>query len=207
MLKSNVNELTATTATTEATSVVIYDNGLLKSATRAEITGTGWTDLLTPLTQAKQGANNKPDFDYTNFGYAFDKNDATEILYLVVQLPHSYKEGTDIYPHLHWKRAAEALPTWTMKWRWYNNGDTVPALSAAVEVATVATGDYSEGNTVGAITVFPTLSGTGKKISSIVEIQLYRKANSTPDADVVATQFDLHYYADSLGSAEEYIKS
>jgi hypothetical protein len=211
MLKSNVIELEPTTSTDASTPIVVYKDGFLKSATKQEITGEGYSIIEIPLTQGKQTALDKPDYDYTNMGYAFDKNSATEILILTAQLPHSYKEGTDVIPYLHWKQdLATPLPVWTIKWRWYNNGAQTPAWSAAVEVDT-AIHDFVVTDPAGItaqVSAFPALTGTGKTISSIIEIQLYRKAtNITEEEDVIATSLSLHYYADSLGSSAQFTKS
>lgn len=63
---------------------------------------TTWDDLMLSLTTGQRGATALPDFDYTNVGYLFPKNEATEIIYLITQMPHRWKEGSTIYPHLHW---------------------------------------------------------------------------------------------------------
>lgn len=45
-----------------------------------------WDDLRFPFTPDKQVANTKPDFDYTNLGLLFPRNDATEQSNMIVQL-------------------------------------------------------------------------------------------------------------------------
>jgi hypothetical protein len=205
-LKSNVNELLAITDTNANTSLVCYQNGILTSATKQEITGEGWASLYIPITAGKQNAASKPDFDYTNNGYSFDKNDETEILYFIVSLPHSYKEGTNIYPYLHWQHAIETPPYWGFSYRWYNQGATVPAFSTAEEINAIDFA-FGEGVTINNRTPFTAMSGTGKTVSSIIEIKLYRKDGNTPDGEVVATGLSLHYYADSLGSSAQFTKS
>ena len=65
----------------------------------------------------QQGANSKPDFDYTNMGLIFPANDNTHIAYFICQLPHLYKEGTPIYPHVHWAQTSTFAATFLMDYR------------------------------------------------------------------------------------------
>jgi len=64
----------------------------------------GFDDLRFPATAINPpGAVNDPGFDATNGGWLFDAV-ATEVLFLIVQMPHSWKEGTSIEPHIHWQK-------------------------------------------------------------------------------------------------------
>ena len=65
------------------------------------MTDTVWDDMRAPFTQTKRGALDKPDFDYTNVGLLFPQSNVAEIVYIIFQLPHNYKLGTSIYPHIH----------------------------------------------------------------------------------------------------------
>jgi len=90
-------------------------------------TATVWNDLFVPLTQTKLGSNLKPDFDQTNIGYLFPQNDTSEILYMMVQIPHNWKEGSDIYPHVHWQQSQDLNVTFKMDYKWFDIGEAVPA--------------------------------------------------------------------------------
>lgn len=165
--------------------------------------GTVFDDLVVPLTTSKQGANAKPDYDFTNNGYLFPQNNATEILYLIVQMPHAWREGSTVYPHVHYQQAAGTAVTFKIDYKWFNAGEAVPAswttLTMGTNVFTYVSGNLhqiSEGDGI---------VGTGKKISSILLIKLYRQDNTTT-GDVLTLQFDIHYEKDSMGSAEKYEK-
>jgi hypothetical protein len=165
---------------------------------------TYYDDLFVPLTTTRVGSNAKPDFDFTNVGYLFPKNDATEILYFIVQLPHRWKTGTTIYPHVHWRQTANETPVFKLDYKWYSIGATVPAnfvtLTISTKVVTYSTGTIHQisNSTTG-------ISGEGKGISSILVCKLYRDDNQGA-GDVLVDQFDIHHEIDAPGSREEYSK-
>jgi len=172
----------------------------------------GWTnnqtsmfdDLVVPLTTTVRGATSKPDFDYSNIGYLFPQNDTTEQLYFVVQLPHSYKEGSTVYPHVHWLQSADQNVTWRFAYYWHNPGDTLSIVFSTISVNTLAY-TYSSGSIHQISTRTSGISGTGKQISSILLCKLFRNDN-VYTGDALAFQFDLHIEKDTLGSAQEYTK-
>ena len=167
-------------------------------------TATVFEDLFVPLTSSKVGANAKPDFDETNIGYLFPQNDATEILYLIVQIPHRYKEGSDIYPHIHYKRTAAGKPTFKIAYTWFNTGSATAAPTTVLPLDVEAT-TYTSGSIHQINKSATAISGTGKTISSLLLIKLYREDN-TVTGDVLAYQFDLHFEVDGIGSSTEYTK-
>lgn len=178
------------------TAVVGDTDGSLK-------TDTYWIDYTTPLTTGKVGANAKPDFDYTNIGYLFPQNDPSEILYMVVQLPHGYKLGSDINPHVHYKRAGATTPTFKIDYAWFNIGDEQPAYQTLTFNQHPIT--YTSGSKHAIAEATSMLAGDDKKISSLLLIKLYRDDNVVT-GDVLAWQFDVHIECDSYGSSQEYIK-
>jgi hypothetical protein len=167
-------------------------------------TTTVFDDLVVPLTSSKVGANAKPDFDEINIGYLFPQNDATEILYLIVQMPHSWKEGSTIYPHVHYSRTAAGKPTFQMAYSWFNIGSTPSAPTTTLDLATEAI-TYSTGTIHQINQSVSGISGVGKNISSVLVIKLFRNDNVVA-GDVLAYQFDIHYEKDTLGSRTEYTK-
>ena len=76
---------------------VIVQGGTTKQASNIVV----WDDLRAPATQLRVNpATSRPDFDAVNVGYSFDPT-GVETVFIVMQLPHSYKEGSDIEPHVH----------------------------------------------------------------------------------------------------------
>lgn len=193
----------------EFLSVGVFDDNKFKVSEYGEVRLTGkatvWDDVLVPLTQTKIGANGKPDFDETNIGYLFPQNDATEILYVIAQMPHKWKEGSTIYPHVHWQQAADANVTWKIDYKWFNIGAAVPA-----GFTTLALDQLTQTYTSGSIHQLSAsangIAGTGKLLSSILLVKLYRNDN-TYTGDALAWDFDIHIEIDSIGSEAVYSKA
>lgn len=162
-----------------------------------------WDDLRFPATQDKQGSNLKPDYDETNNGLLFPQNDTSEIIYIIAQIPHSYKYGTALRPHIHYIQTGATLPVFKLKYRWYELGSAVPSFTTITSTTVVFT--YTSGS-IHQLLQFPEISGTGiDMVSSIMDIQLWRDDNVV-SGDVLVKEFDIHYRSDTLGSLEETTK-
>lgn len=124
------------------------------------------------------------------------------------QLPHAWKVGSDISPHIHWCKttSASGAVNWRIKYKWFNIGTVDPGLSA-LTAGSVGISDANTANSH-ALYEFPDLSGAGKTISSMVCVYLERvnDGNDTYAADVNLYEIDIHYQIDSLGSDLEYTK-
>jgi hypothetical protein len=196
--------LTAPTADIAAAEI---DEATIKNATfdgDFELLDTFWTDLVMPLTQTRVGANNLPTFNTTEIAYEFPQNDATEILYFVVQLPHGYKEGTGIYPHVHWKQTQNLVPVFKLDYKWFNVGAAIPADFTTYTMGSLAL-PYVSGSIQQISKNDEPIAGTGKTISSLLLCRLYRDDN-VYTGDALAYQFDIHYEIDGFGSDTEYTK-
>jgi hypothetical protein len=173
-----------------------------------------WDDILVPFSQARLGSASKPDFDYANVGLLFPQNDPSEKIYIVVQIPHSYKEGSDIFPHIHWQQTNASTPTWKMDYKWFNNNETVPAsfttISPSSVVNTYVSGNLAQISSFGSITGAANSSGGGlspisKTISSLLLVVIYRDDNVVT-GDVLGFQFDIHIERNSIGSHSAFAK-
>lgn len=163
-----------------------------------------YNDLKFPFTRDKQGQLSKPDFDFTNIGLLFPQNDATEIAYMVGQFSHARKNGSDIYPHVHFLQDGVTTPIFKIDYRWYKQGDDptggFTTLTASSFVFTYTSGSIMQ------VAVFPTIDGSNiDDISSMIEIKFYRDDNVV-SGDVLTKEFDIHYEIDSLGSGQKFIK-
>ena len=167
---------------------------------------TGWDDLLVPFTESVKGSLPKPDWDATNYAFAFPQNDATEYVSFNFQMPHRWKEGTTVYPHVHFLQDQNQAPTFKLDWRWFNLGASVPSFTTGYTMGTLLGNQtWSSGLLSRIVHGSGGLDGTGKTISSILQIKLYRSDNLYT-GDCLAVSFDLHYQIDSFGSASEYTK-
>lgn len=163
-----------------------------------------WDDMRFPATRLRQGVSIKPDFDETNLGLLFPQNDATEIVYIIAQLPHSYKHETSLKPHLHYVQDEAAEPVFKIDYRWYENGAD-PTGSFTTITANTFAFTYTSGSIMQIIS-FPEISGSGiDSVSSILDIKLYRDDNVVT-GDILVKEFDIHYEIDTPGSRDEFAK-
>ena len=136
-----------------------------------------FTDIVFEFTPTRiNPTNTKPDFDYTNVGFLFPQNIPTEIIYLTVQLPHSWKEGSTIFPHVHVRQSANQQAVFKLDYLWYDIGDTIPTTWTTYTMNEYAVA-YTSGNVANIVKGASGISGAGHGISSILKIKLYRDDN------------------------------
>jgi hypothetical protein len=144
----------------------------------------------------------------------FRYNQGTDAMSFTVQLPHSWKEGSTIYPHIHWtpKSSASGNVEWNFEYTWVNYDPVTPQVFPAVTTSTVvATGPFTANSHMitPLITADAGIAGTGKKISSVLVCRIWRNsdnANDTYNADAGGLFVDFHIQVDSWGSRTTYIK-
>lgn len=186
-----------TTGTTAANYVSIDS----KNSVRMYGSSTVFDDLMFPFTTGFQGINPYPTFnaDSIYYNWVIDTVGASKcMMYFIIQMPHTYKEGTTIYPHVHYKyETAVGTPTFRMKYKWYDSPESGNT--------NVAYNWYSMSNTTGTtnntiqMCYNGGISGVNKTISSILICELYLVAQ-TGTGDVHAYQFDIHFEKDAVGS-------
>lgn len=176
---------------------------------------TAWEDLRVSASVAKPGATAP---SYKTFGPSgnlqalmFEAGHHDEVFF-EVQLPHAWKQGSNIYPHVHWTPTDTTAGNvvWELEYSWANINGTFGAPSNMATDATAAGGTAwvhkltqlkSGGNAY--------IDGTGKTFSSMIMCRLHRNSNSGSDTlnkDVALLEIDFHYEVDSFGSDEEYVK-
>jgi len=163
-----------------------------------------WDDLRVPLTATRQGALAKPDFDSTNVGYLFPQNDATEILYFIAQVPHSWAYETGLEAHVHWQQSAATAVNWCIDYKVIQL-DTLTPAGWSTLCSTSGAFSYTAGN-LHQLTELGSVSMVGiTSPSAIILGKLYRSDNTTV-GDVLAWEFDFHYQLDGFGTDTEYTK-
>ncbi len=194
------------------TNLVVEADGTIRMDDDAVV----WDDLRVPLSFGTKGslATNWDVFLGETYLDYF-KATGTDALYFVVQLPHSWKEGTTIYPHIHWIPQADGAASangvvWELEYTWANNGETFPAttkltastISPALSGNLVAKRHY----------ITPLGSGitaTGKQISSMLVCRIARLGDNGSDTfagTAGVLEIDFHYQLDTFGSRQEYVK-
>jgi hypothetical protein len=156
-----------------------------------------YDDLRIELNSSRQGANLLPAYDFANCGLLFPQNDTSEIAHANEEFTHEMKSGTPIYPHVHFIQTSAQIPIFKMLFRWYGNGDLVPAFA---EYATSGTGVFAySGGQIMQMTYFPEIPAIANGLSSHIDIKLWRDDNLV-SGNVLAKFFDIHFLKDTLGS-------
>ena len=166
----------------------------------------GWNDLrfaaqnvfVNPITS-------KPDFDYDEVEFLFD-DAATETVVGVGQMDHDWKEGSRLYPHIHWIQEAAGVVKWQLEYKFWNSGDLVPDWTTITTVE--AAFAYASG-ALGQVSAFPSIDGADLSLSFNIKFKLSRLGGDGADTmvgDARFTEFDFHYRKDSWGSGELHIK-
>jgi len=167
--------------------------------------GPWWDDLRAPASRIRQGATQKPDYDFTENGLLFPQNDATEIAYIILQMPHAWREGTEIFPHVHYVQDSATTPSFFMDYRVYDVGQSVPAGWTTYEFDIHEAIGYSSGSIHQIAWSRTPIKMGGLKLSCMMDVQLYRDDNDYV-GDALVKEFDLHYQVDQFGSEEQYKK-
>jgi hypothetical protein len=181
------------------------------------LSDTTWEDLRFPANAINLGVANAPEAVLVKAGddygqlYTLEFNKSTEEeVYMWVQLPHSWKEGSALRPHVHWINHNDTTGNvrWGLEYSVANIGEYFPKTPTTIYVL-----DACEANVGGEImhqlTSLPEIEMDGKTLSCMMMCRLFRDADSeldTADDDVGLLEFDIHYQVDSLGSREETVK-
>lgn len=161
---------------------------------------TVYDDLFFPFSTGKQGTADYPSFNVDSMYHSFSIDTTAPgvcIMYFTIQMPHSWKEGSTIYPHVHYKHeTAVGTPTFKMKYKWYPlEGSTEIGYKWYTMSTTTGTTNKTNQMVYGASGI----SGSGKGISSIIVCAVYL-SGQTGTGNVNAYQFDIHYEKDAIGS-------
>ena len=186
-----------------------------------KLIGTVYDDSKFPLMgQGLDTTSGRMGFNYFN-GAAFFANNARypdEPISMTDQMSHAWKEGTTIYPHIHWKQQSANIPNFLLAYKVIGNGgaDVVETgytnhtfLTLQSHAFTYTSGILNQ------ISGFGGISMAGETVSSVVHYALFRDtgnastefAGADPSSlTELVTTFDVHYEIDTLGSREEYAK-
>lgn len=140
-------------------------------------------------------------------GYAFDGvNQTEELQFGAEEVLHGYKEGTDISFHVHWRPTTTGAGN--VKWQfeiYWDNIDSTPGSTTNVSVVDAASGTAWQHLKTDELTI----SGTGKKIGSLVHVRVYRDPTDSADtygSDAVLSSIGFHYQINTVGSRQLNVK-
>lgn len=171
-----------------------------------------WEDLRFPATGFNPAGSTAPPGVLTTNGLLSFSGTVDNIIGGVAQMPHAWKEGTPISPHIHlvFPTGATANTRWQLEYNIGNvDGDftTDSVTYTTLPVITVANPNNVARHV---LADFDDIPMAGHTISACVLWRLTRLAASDgADDDTNACtfiEFDLHYERDSPGSSLEYTK-
>lgn len=152
------------------------------------------------------GAPTAATLNTTNYYGALNFPDATiSDSGSIAQMPHGWRNGSSIEPHLHLVNNSATPGTATFE-LWYKIASPTGNFPAAYTVATLSA--LLEGSTVKhQMFDFPSISMTGYGDSTCISFMLRRVGTHASDtlADTaILLEFDLHYIHESFGSVNEH---
>jgi hypothetical protein len=125
---------------------------------------------------------------------------SNESVYFAVQLPHRYKEGTDVTFHVHWSKTGTNTGNviWGIEYSWQNEGGVIPA-STTIYKTTAGSGTAYTFQS----SDFAAITGTGKNMNSCLLCRLFRDTNDAADTctdSAFLMEIDLIIEVDGPGS-------
>jgi hypothetical protein len=124
----------------------------------------------------------------------------------VCQMPHGWKAGTAIKPHIHWLKptGSSSAVSWTLETRVIGDpADVMGAWSDPV-AGTIAKGTQTVSNNH-LLSSFGSLDMTGLDASAMLAWRLKRLGDTDADSNAVTLlEFDVHYQADKAGTVAEF---
>lgn len=167
-----------------------------------------WDDLRTPVNAIKLSNTKPPTWTaYKGSEVLAFSDQATagneEFIFFSVQMPHNYKEGTAIYPHVHFvpEDNTGGNVRWQFTYSWASYGQAFPTEQAVYVNA--ACGNVTDVHRMGD---FGAIVGTNQTISSMLLCQIKRNSSNAGDTyngkSAYLLEFDIHYEIDGFGSKE-----
>lgn len=168
-----------------------------------------WDDLRFPASSVNPaGSTAPPAIDDTLDGVSgtfLFSGTQENVVAIVSQMPHAWKRGSSIHPHIHWEKVTQSsnAVTWELYYRHIGNphdvkGEWIGPLAPAGTV-----GDVNAANQQ-LLTYWDYLDMTGFKESVITAYRIHRKGNTDAYAGLARLyEFDIHYQKDKGGTSVE----
>lgn len=176
--------------------------------------GTVWEDFRVNLDKGASGA--KFNFLSGNSGPQiwYFENAANEAMSFTLELPHNWKEGSTIYPHIHWAPKSTKIGNvkWFMEYTWINfNASTPEAFPVTSTLSAIHLGPFTiNTHVLTQLTISNIgISGSVKTISSMIVGRIWRDANDAQDTygdDAGLLSLDFGFEMDTQGSRTDNAK-
>jgi hypothetical protein len=170
------------------------------------LSNTFWDDLRFPVAGINpNGAASDPTRDTTDGRLVFSAS-IENIVAIQVQMPHGWKEGSYLAPHIHWSPTSTNTGNvkWQIKYKVANIGEVFPA-----EWTTITTLDAGDGVAdLHQIAGFvPDIVMSNKTFSCMILMLVSRLGNDVQDTytgTAKMNEVDIHYQISGFGTGEEY---
>lgn len=192
-----------------------------------EGTATAYTDLVVPLFNSRLGADHQAIWakmldngsgSRGVYTYTFESVNTSneEEVFFSVQLPHNWKEGSTLYPHVHWSpqtTGQNGNVVWGLEYSWVNYNSTTPLVFPNTTIITTTSGyingtsDHDKHFVTSFLSITP--DNTQNKISSILMCRFFRKSGDAADTyngNAAVLSVDFHYEIDAVGSHTQWTK-
>ena len=145
--------------------------------------------------------------------YTFDNSN--DFIIGATELTHRYKEGTDLFPHVHWATngvdGTDRTVKWQMKYTISNGDGSAPFVSSfgsQVAISEEVIIPATTADRAHILTGLGTIDGTGLKIGAYVLWRLERIASTgdEPSSDPFGLNVGFHHIMDTIGSRQPFIK-
>jgi hypothetical protein len=166
-----------------------------------------WEDLRFPAAGINPpGAASDPSRDTSDGRLVFSASQ-TNTIAIQAQMPHNWKEGSQIRPHIHWSptSADTGDVLWKVEYKIANRGDVFPGSFTPLEVLDAGSGVADMHQIIG----LGFIDMSGFEVSCMLLILLHRMGADGTDTytgTAKLNEFDIHYQVDSLGSQAELVK-
>jgi hypothetical protein len=195
------NTATAGTSPNNVTPGYYFWNGTVWTKLAAEDTSLDIEEDLR-VTLDRGSASNGAQLDFapgmTNCKiYYFLGNNNISEMFFTIQLPHNWKEGTTIHPHIHWtpKSTGTGAIKWNLDYSWADLNESTPdTFPATTTISNTLNGTFTLGQHL-LTDIGSGISATGKHASSILICRLWRNGNDTADTyagDAGGISMDFH---------------
>ncbi len=184
---------------------------------------TVFDDLVIPLISGKS-ATNPPTFTlFMNNGstsegvyaYLFENvaSNSENQVFFTIQMPHAWKTGSEIYPHIHWapEDNGTGAVVWGMEYTWVEYNASTTQQFPQTTIVTGTSTSFSNSAHKHLITPFGAITPSSNQddISSVLVVRLFRNSSNAADTytgGAFGLSFDLHYERDTDGSRTEWVK-
>ena len=166
---------------------------------------TVWEDENAGAVQLGRGAS-APGIIQVNAGTVylpgFDGVNTTEQLFSSIEIPHSYKEGSNLVFHVHWAPVNTNAGNVLWQITYCITRDTaVQSAETTIEIQQAAPGVAWEQNRAD----FPAINGAALLIGDQIDFRFFRNpadGDDTYGSDAIVKTVGFHYEKDTVGSRQ-----